>query len=331
MKNVESRKKMKKKLLVTLLLLTMGITVMGCSSNEETSTSNKKEATDVSNDDDSKDEDSKDDDSNADTFSGDWEKEEASGYTPFFLKYGLADLEEKNTDDILLDNTFTFAELTDITQVLKNYTYFELTDEFLHDVGSFNSCDDLLNFDGATVYKDNGYITLTCYKEMPADLKNSLGDRNLVLTIYNPTGEELTFNEAIKQNSFSLGLYQDSQYDGFANRFFNISPDATKEEMRPVFAEIVDLVGKPSHIYKLHSDGGFARDDDDESFEETTQLGGGSILYSCVYEKENYTFALLITEMNIYDYSGEIDLSVSVNKTDDSKYYVPENEYKVSE
>ena len=71
---------------------------------------------------------------------------------------------------------------------------------------------------------------------------------------------------------------------------------------------LCDLLGKPDQVYyTINASSWTDREDEDETFAETVEMGGGYIIYDMMYQLEHGKLLIGITENN---YVGECDIDV---------------------
>ena len=303
---------MKFKLMMCLLMASM-VVMAGCGSkNEDTpKTSGSDVNTTTTTDNGNQDSGNT---AAASTFSGDWEAEEESGFSPFFLKYGLNGLEEKNIDDVVIDDAFKVSDITDLSKVLSGYNYFTAADYSTEIY--VEGADAFLNYDGeinssATGDKNvmTGDMDVYMFKNEP-DEKSRSYHGDLEIVVYNYTGEPLAWKDVIPLGVYRTGLNYGMDKERYANVLLNIDPDADPADFRNTMSDIVEVLGKPSHVYEEFSMHMNTGRDGEETFEETCNLGGGNLNYVLVYEREGYTLEIEVTEKNyLGSYEGNAYLS----------------------
>ncbi len=239
-------------------------------------------------------------------FSGDWEAVEEYGYPPFWLKYAdFESMEEKDVSDVMLCDTFLIgAKLTDI---LAAYSSFELLyyddEEITIDT---NQLEDILDNSDIMIREDD-YFTITAYPDEERAL-----EREIRMEVYNLMDSEVSIGECIQNNQFQI--YFDGDEVEFLDGTFGV--DLEPEEFRTDIGKIMELIGRPDRVYSIfYSHQGTDREGTYDEFEEildrnepdmstalhkefmnVLMMGGGRLVYSLVYDKDDAVFLINVDE-----------------------------------
>lgn len=217
-------------------------------------------------------------------FSGDWDTVEESGYPPFFLKYGLRGLEEKDLSGVMLYDQFAFG--TSLEEMVSSYQYYVIRNYYEYNGGY--TPEEFMELAATAKLSAGDMFTLDCYVEQ------GNYDTNMQFDIYNTTGSGATFWECIENGQF----YYESDYGKELFQVFDlpyISGDLA--DNREALAELMGILGKPSVVsdcrngYLSHVDR-----DEEEEFAETVSLGGGQISYDLVYDRGDYILQISVNE-----------------------------------
>lgn len=213
-------------------------------------------------------------------FSGDWDAVEESGYPPFFLKYGLQGLEEKDLSGVMFYDTFAFG--TSLEEMVSSYHYYVIRNEYEYNGGY--TPEEFMELAATAQLSAGGMFTLDCY------IEEGNYDTNMRFDIYNTTGSGATFWECIENGQF----YYESDY----GELFQVLGLDDLADNREALAELMGILGKPSVVSDCRN--GFLSHvdrDEEEEFAETVSLGGGQISYDLVYNRGDYILQISVIEI----------------------------------
>lgn len=331
---------------VSLALMGTMILCAGCGQTEKAGTTDSAQETSVenskTNEKATENEEASEDTSgasaaSADAFSGDWNEKEATGYSPFFLKYGLQGVDVKNTDDVQMYGLFTLGQCEDLKSILSNFNYFVAKDIYVS--RKYSSADELINdeslFRGDQFMDEENNkigedVDICCYLDDP----DEGGKLIITLNVVNTTGVHTDMKTLIATNSFRSEANMGFDHDSSISKSFQIGT-GDNDEFRADLAQVIDLMGKPDKIYKgmntcMNTDRYDKNSDEKEAFEDTVANGGGMINYVLVYEKDNYNVEMTIVETNYHDkYKGDFEIVFTSKDipTIASKHYEDSNLY----
>ncbi len=225
-------------------------------------------------------------------FSGDWEKEEEYGYSPFWLKYAnLASYGTKDLDSVVFYDKFTATNTLDEIYSMDEFCYFCYEGEY------HNSYEEMLNA-GYTLAAGE-YISMSAYVS-----PDRIGD-NVHVELYNMTDVELSLKECIDNNSYIM-------FDGFSVDQIILGEEKKGTEFRSWAGDMANILGTPDYMccytnVIMNTD----RKGTDEAFMETVEYGGGTIVYSLIYERENYVIGIECSESNYFgNYEGDAGIKI---------------------
>lgn len=285
----------KRKLLFTAFTFVLGVSLFGCGEKEkqdavqnegpaqslvEQSDTNKKTDTEEEN-----------------SFSGDYTQPEKWGYTPYWLKYGLDGAKKKDLSTLTIFDCVTDGlSLNDVLHS-PEFTYYELHSYYTTTAESDN-IDDIINYDDSYTLSRGSSVEIWMYKEKNGDY--------IIVSIYNLSDESKTLAQCIEGNQFYVGDNNQIRNDTSVRMAFGI--EIEQEKHWEALDSLCDLLGRPDQVYyTVNSNGGTDRDDDDETFEETVEKGGGYIIYDLMYQLNHGKLFVGITEHN---YVGECNIHV---------------------
>ncbi len=243
-------------------------------------------------------------------FSGDWEAEEEHGYSPFWIKYAnLASYGTMDIDSISLAGGMYNPSST-VTDILsKGWKVYNLYTATGSPVSTFNSYDELINYTGEIAKGSNmiepgvgGYtyasIRITAYEN-----EDGTG-HGVDLTIYNMTDSEVTLMQCIENNSYEM--------NGYMFDYLMLSEYKDKGTFRDWMSEVMPTFGTPDYACcLLNMNMNTDREGADETFEETIEYGGGSLVYNFYYYRDGYVFCIECSEQN---YLGRYEGYATVKK-----------------
>ena len=290
----------KRKLLFTAFTFVLGVSLFGCGEKEkQDAVQNEGPAQSVV---EQSDTEKKTDTKEENSFSGDYTQPEKWGYTPYWLKYGLDDTEKKDLSTLTIFDCVT-DELS-LNDVLHSpeFTYYKLRSYGSNSYESDN-IDDIINHGYINKYDDSNtlgrgsYAEIWMYKEKDGDY--------IIVSIYNLSDERKTLAQCIEGNQFYVGDNNQVRDDTSVHMSFGI--EIEQEKHWEALDSLCDLLGRPDQVYyTVNSNMGTDRDDD-ETFEETVEKGGGYIIYDLMYQLNHGKLFVGITEHN---YVGECNIHV---------------------
>lgn len=231
------------------------------------------------------------------TFSGDYTVEEEWGYTPFWLKYGLRDTEQKDLSSLVLFNCVSDGmPLNDVLHT-DAYKYYKASDFYGSVLLESDNIEDIINYDKEHLFSRGEGARIKLYEEK---------DGNYVeISVYNITDNKLSLAECIENNQFYIGDNSQVSYEDSAKMAFDIPIDG--EYSIEYLNQLRDVLGKPNMVYYsmnmlMNTD----REGSEETFSETVQKGGGTIIYDILYEMNNGKLFVSISERN---YFGRYEIS----------------------
>lgn len=284
------------KLLFTVFTFILGVSLFGCGKKEKQDAGqNEGPAQNVA---EQSDTEKKTDTKEENSFSGDYTQPEKWGYAPYWLKYGLDGSEKKDLSTLTIFDCVTDGlSLNDVLHSPK-FTYYELKGY------ESDNIDDVINngyidkWDDSNMLSYGSYAEIQMYKEKDGDY--------IVVTIYNLSDESKTLAQCIEGNQFYVGDNNQVRDDTSVRMAFGI--EIEQEKYWEALVSLCDLLGKPDQVYyTMNASGWTDRDDEDETFAETVEMGGGYIIYDMMYQLEHGKLFVGITENN---YVGECDIQV---------------------
>lgn len=230
------------------------------------------------------------------SFSGDYTQPEKWGYTPYWLKYGLDGSEKKDLSTLTIFDCVTDGlSLNDVLHS-PEFTYYEFRDYGAKTES--DNVDDIINSGDSATINSGNYVEIRMYKEKEGDY--------IVVTVYNLSDESKTLAQCIEGNQFYVGDNNQVRDDTSVRMAFGI--EIEQEKYWEALVSLCDLLGKPDQVYyTMNASGWTDRDDEDETFAETVEMGGGYIIYDMMYQLEHGKLFVGITENN---YVGECDIQV---------------------
>lgn len=223
----------------------------------------------------------------SDSFSGDWSKPEEAGYPPFWLKYGPKALEKKDLSNLELFGCFTDGmSLKDILYNPK-FTYYEVKIGYASRVET-EDLQGTLAADTET-YGHGSVGEIYLYEEQ--------GGNYIYVEFYNLSEEQLSLTDIIERNEFGVGEIGQIKECNFGRTALGMSYDVFDSSK---YVELGELLGKPDKIYQGYQ--GLLltqREGSEESFEETVQLGGGTISYDMLYQMQNGKLFVSVIEAHV--------------------------------
>lgn len=230
------------------------------------------------------------------SFSGDYTQPEKWGYTPYWLKYGLDGSEKKDLSTLTIFDCVTDGlSLNDVLHS-PEFTYYEFRDYGAKTES--DNVDDIINSGDSATINSGNYVEIRMYKEKEGDY--------IVVTVYNLSDESKTLAQCIEGNQFYVGDNNQVRNDTSVRMAFGI--EIEQEKYWEALVSLCDLLGKPDQVYyTMNASGWTDRDDEDETFAETVEMGGGYIIYDMMYQLEHGKLFVGITENN---YVGECDIQV---------------------
>lgn len=222
------------------------------------------------------------------SFSGDYTQPEKWGYTPYWLKYGLDGSEKKDLSTLTIFDCVTDGlSLNDILHS-PEFTYYKRGNGKTES----DNVDDIINSSDSATINSGSYAEIRMYKEKEGDY--------IVVTIYNLSDESKTLAQCIEGNQFYVGDNNQVRNDTSVRMAFGIE---TKNVNRwEILDSLCDLLGRPDQVYYgMNSRMGTDREDneDDETFEETVEKGGGFIIYDMMYQLDHGKLFVGVSEMEI--------------------------------
>lgn len=284
----------RRKLLFTVFTFILGVSLFGCGKKEkqdagqnEGPAQNVAEQSDTEKPKDTEEENS---------FSGDYTQPEKWGYTPYWLKYGLDGSEKKDLSTLTIFDCVTDGlSLNDVLHS-PEFTYYEFRDYGAKTES--DNVDDIINSGDSATINSGSYAEIRMYKEKDGDY--------IVVTVYNLSDESKTLAQCIEGNQFYVGDNHQVRNDTSVRMAFGI--EIEQEKYWEALVSLCDLLGKPDQVYyTMNASGWTDRDDEDETFAETVEMGGGYIIYDMMYQLEHGKLLIGITENN---YVGECDIQV---------------------
>lgn len=230
------------------------------------------------------------------SFSGDYTQPEKWGYTPYWLKYGLDGSEKKDLSTLTIFDCVTDGlSLNDVLHS-PEFTYYEFRDYGAKTES--DNVDDIINSGDSAAINSGNYVEIRMYKEKEGDY--------IVVTVYNLSDESKTLAQCIEGNQFYVGDNNQVRNDTSVRMAFGI--EIEQEKYWEALVSLCDLLGKPDQVYyTMNASGWTDREDEDETFAETVEMGGGYIIYDMMYQLEHGKLFVGITENN---YVGECDIQV---------------------
>lgn len=280
----------KRKLLFTAFTFILGISLFGCGKKEKQDEGQNEGTVQgmVEQSDTEKPKDTKEENS----FSGDYTQPEKWGYAPYWLKYGLDGSEKKDLSTLTIFDCVTDGlSLNDVLHSPK-FTYYELKGY------ESDNIDDVINngyidkWDDSNMLSYGSYAEIQMYKEKDGDY--------IVVTIYNLSDESKTLAQCIEGNQFYVGDNNQVRDDTSVRMAFGI--ETKNVNHWETLDSLCDLLGRPDQVYyTINSRMGTDREDneDDETFEETVEKGGGFIIYDMMYQLDHGKLFVGVTEMEI--------------------------------
>lgn len=284
----------RKRKLFAVFTFVLGVSLFGCGKKEkqdavqgEGTVQNVVEQSDTEKQTDTKEENS---------FSGDYTQPEKWGYTPYWLKYGLDGAEKKDLSTLTIFDCVTDGlSLNDVLHS-PEFTYYEFT--YYGAKTESDNVDDIINSGDSATINSGNYAEIRMYKEKEGDY--------IVVTVYNLSDESKTLAQCIEGNQFYVGDNHQVRNDTSVRMAFGI--EIEQEKYWEALVSLCDLLGKPDQVYyTMNASGWTDRDDEDETFAETVEMGGGYIIYDMMYQLEHGKLLIGITENN---YVGECDIQV---------------------
>lgn len=230
------------------------------------------------------------------SFSGDYTQPEKWGYTPYWLKYGLDGSEKKDLSTLTIFDCVTDGlSLNDVLHS-PEFTYYEFRDYGAKTES--DNVDDIINSGDSATINSGNYVEIRMYKEKEGDY--------IVVTVYNLSDESKTLAQCIEGNQFYVGDNHQVRNDTSVRMAFGI--EIEQEKYWEALDSLCDLLGKPDQVYyTINASSWTDREDEDETFAETVEMGGGYIIYDMMYQLEHGKLLIGITENN---YVGECDIDV---------------------
>lgn len=285
----------RKRKLFAVFTFVLGVSLLGCGKKEkqdavqgEGTVQSVVEQSDTEKQTDTKEENS---------FSGDYTQPEKWGYTPYWLKYGLDGAEKKDLGTLTIFDCVTDGlSLNDVLHS-PEFTYYELHFSYTTKSESDN-IDDIINYDASDMFSHGYSAEIWMYKEKDGDY--------IVVTVYNLSDESKTLAQCIEGNQFYVGDNHQVRNDTSVRMAFGI--EIEQEKYWEALDSLCDLLGKPDQVYyTMNASGWTDREDEDETFEETVEMGGGYIIYDMMYQLEHGKLLIGVSESN---YVGECDIEV---------------------
>lgn len=237
------------------------------------------------------------------SFSGDYTQPEKWGYTPYWLKYGLDGAEKKDLSTLTIFDCVTDGmSLNDILHS-SEFTYYELYLSSMR--AESDNIDDIINYDTSVTFVRGDYAEIRMYKEKDGDY--------IVVTVYNLSDESKTLAQCIEGNQFYVGDNNQVRNDTSVHMAF----DMEFEQDKPweTLNSLCDLLGRPDQIYYCMNSRMFTdREDnkDDETFEETVEMGGGYIIYEMMYQLDHGKLFIGVSE-SMYVNGNSINVCYCTN------------------
>lgn len=225
-------------------------------------------------------------------FSGDYTQEEKWGYTPFFLKYGFRNAEKKDLSDVVVFDCAQQGKTLEEVLRSEGFVSYELDGQNAE--LETTNIDDIINYDSTWTMSGHSRAEINMYREDGTYVE---------VAVYNITTEPMTMAECIAASQFYVGDNSDisDEYSG-RNAF-----DLGDEYSIAYLEQLVEMLGKLDSLHQqtniiMNTD----RKDEEESFAETVQKGGGILSYDLIYQMEGSKLFVSISEYNMYgDYSVE--------------------------
>ncbi len=258
-------------------------------------------------------------------FSGDWEKEERYGYSPFWIKYAnLSSYGKRDIDKILCNDTFYIGDnLEEILQ--REWHHFKIEDEDIY------GYEELVNFSGDLGWDNNQLKPLGYSGDFVELFAYYTEDEYVEICIYNLTDEYVDLGECILSNSYSI------EENGFLLDYCLGLDVWERSDFRRNMQEIIPMFGEPDYAFSsLNSNVNTDREGNDETVEETINYGGGSLVYSLLYDKGDYVVCIECAESNYFGkYDGYSRISIYSKSVYDyynsgnHPVFIQENEFNI--
>ena len=232
------------------------------------------------------------DEEEAAEFSGDYTQVEEWGYTPFFLKYGFRNAEKKDLADVVVFDCAQQGKTLEEVLRSEGFVSYELDGQNAE--LETTNIDDIINYDSTWTMSGHSSVDINLYREDGSYVE---------VSVYNITTEPMTMAECVAASQFYVGDTGDISEKYSAKNAFDLG-----EEYSIAYLEqLIEMLGKPDSLHqKLNIIMNTDRKDEEESFAETIQKGGGIISYDLIYQLEGAKLFIGISEYNIYDeYSVE--------------------------
>ncbi len=276
---------MKKRiLLATMAVMMLGLTACGGDKKNDESATVSGNAEVTTEAEEGKEDSAKEDSS----FSGDWNAVEEAGYKPFWLKYGPKALEKKDLSSVELYGCFTDG--TSLKDILYNpkFTYYEIVEGYSVEVETENLQETVASYD--KTYGSGHACEINLYEQKDGP--------HFTVQIYNISGETCTLAQCIENNEFRVGDASQMEVCNQSEIALGI-PYGEYCDIN-TYVAVGELLGKPDKIYGDYNNLMLIdRDNEEETFAETVQLGGGSIMYDMMYKMNRGMLFVSIGEANV--------------------------------